>query len=110
MSDVLRITPRNETTSDATRGFCDDTTRALIGVPLLMARLAPDSALCRRESSVGKPMSHEAWSEFWGRLKAVEVWAEDVDRLNRVRLGGHRRRLFRVKTIRLPRHERTQRT
>jgi DNA mismatch repair ATPase MutS len=91
MSDELRIPPRGEITSDAVHGFCDGTTRVLIGVPALMARLAPDSALCRRESSVGLRMSHEEWAEFWGRLNAVERWSHDADRLNRVR--GHLREL-----------------
>jgi len=91
MSDELRITPRDEITSDAVQGFCDDTTRTLIGVPALIARLTPDSALCRRESGFRTPMSHDEWGEFWGRLKAVELWSRDNDRENRVR--GHLREL-----------------
>lgn len=85
MSDEFRITPRVETTRDPVLAFCDQTTLAVIGVPLLMARLAPDSASCRRESRIGLPMSYAQWASFWGRLSAVERWAVDADRLNRVR-------------------------
>ncbi len=85
MPDEFRIPPLGEITRDPEHGFCDPTTRVLIGVPVLMARLAPDSASCRRESRIGSPMSRGQWAEFSGRLSAVELWAEDADRLNRVR-------------------------
>lgn len=91
MSDELRIPPRGKFTSDGVHGFCDDMTRVLIGVPALMARLAPDSALCRRESGIIPLKSHEDWAAFWGRLNAVERWSLDKDRENRVR--GHLREL-----------------
>ncbi|MEZ4460966.1 MAG: hypothetical protein R3E66_14820 [bacterium] len=69
-----------------TSRFADDATLRVIGVPVLLSRLRPDTLVAQRTASVGSTMTtRQEWAEFSGRVEATRRWSEDEARLLAVR-------------------------